>query len=181
MRDHGPGIMNYAYRGHLAGAYLPFHNEFFYKTRLGGPNAEGYSKGWARGKGIRARMKGDSGHHATMDGGALYAGRGMGGALYASGRPQPRPMPRPMPRPPVVRPIVGGRGLGCGLIGTGVEHTFSDRDVGLHRGARFVGRKVPQALQSKAFGANFLFATQMPPAYQKFNTGAGTPGSYLCA
>jgi hypothetical protein len=43
-----------------------------------------------------------------------------------------------------------------------------------------VSESLPQALRSKPYGANFLFSTQLPPDYQKFNTGVKAPGGTLC-
>ena len=92
------------------------------------------------------------GHLATkMDGEGLYAG---GAGLYASGRAPRRG-----------RGLSGDRGVHRAMRGTG-NHSIVGSNGGMVQ-------HMPPALQSQPFSANFQFANQMPPAYQKFSRGAG--------
>lgn len=106
------------------------------------------------------------GHMATkMDGSGFGSGLYAGGSgLYAGRAPR-------------------GRGVamgGMGLSGNPIHHrqsmlgTGSKSIVGQNGGLLAGGGQVlPPALQSQPFSANFQFANQMPPAYQKFSRGAG--------
>ena len=105
-------------------------------------------------------------HMATkMDGSGFGSGLYAGGSgLYAGRAPR-------------------GRGVamgGMGLSGNPIHHrqsmlgTGSKSIVGQNGGLLAGGGQVlPPALQSQPFSANFQFANQMPPAYQKFSRGAG--------
>ena len=64
--------------------------------------------------------------------------------------------------------LTAGGSLGTGLYLSNVRRTGGA--IGLNGG--FVGR-LPPALQSQPFSANFQFQNTLPPAYQRFSKGSG--------